>query len=299
LARFRGYGLVLTAVVLWATMGLFFKGLMADFSLAPLAIIFWRVGVASAILWVWLGLWRRDALRVARRDWLLFATYGVVGVAAYYSIYVYAVAQVGVGVAAVLMYTAPVWVTAVGVLFRHERLTASKAAALMLAVAGCALVGRVYALADVRFNWLGLLVGLSAGVGYALYILLSGAVSQRGYAPTTAIAYGYGLGALCLLPWQTPAELVRVATTPGLLFWVLLLALVPTLLGGAAFNAGLRTVSASHASITATVEPVIAAGLGWAVFNEKMELWQGVGAGLIVAGVVMLQWFNNVKQVGG
>jgi drug/metabolite transporter, DME family len=290
LGRFRGYALVLTAAALWATMGLFYKGLMADFQLAPLAIIFWRIVVASVCAWVWLGVWRRQALRLARRDWLVFVGYGALGVTAFSVIYLYAIARIGVGVAAVLMYTAPVWVTGAGVLFLREPLTARKGAALALAVTGCALVGRVYALADARFDWLGLLVGLSAGVGYGLYILFSRAVSQRGYGPAPAIAYGYGLGALCLLPWQAPAELARVITTPSLLFWLLLLGLVPTLLGGAVFNVALRTVSASNASITATVEPVIAAVLGWAVWNERLEVWQMLGAGLIVAGVVLIQW---------
>jgi len=298
LARFRGYGLILTGASLWATLGLFYKGLMADFNLAPLAIIFWRIFVAAASLWVWLGIGRPEALRIARRDWLLFLGYGLLGVAAFYAVYIYAIARAGVGVAAVLMYTAPVWVTTVGVLFWREPLTARKGVALTLAVAGCALVGRVYDLADVHFDWLGLLAGLGAGVGYGLYILFSRAVSRRGYGPELAIAYGYGLGALCFLPWQSPTELARVVTTPALLFWVLALGLVPTLLGGAAFNAGLHTVSASNASIVATVEPVIAAVLGWAVWNERLEVWQVLGGGLIVVGVVLIQWPSGRHEGG-
>lgn len=296
--RFRGYALVLTAAALWATLGLFYKGLMTDFNLAPLAIIFWRIAVASVVVWGWLGFWQRDALRVARRHWLLFLGYGVVGVAAFYVIYVYAIAQAGVGVAAVLMYTAPVWVTAAGVIIWREPLTVRKGAALALAVFGCGLVGRVYALAEAHFDWLGLLAGLGAGVGYSLYILFSREVSQRGYSPAVAIAYGYGLGALCLLPWQSMGELVRAVTTPALLFWLLALGLIPTLLGGAAFNAGLRTVSASNASIVATVEPVIAAGLGWAVWGERLEAWQLVGAGLIIAGVMLIQWPQGRSEEG-
>lgn len=64
---------------------------------------------------------------------------------------------------------------------------------------------------------------------------------------------------------------------------------MPTLGGGLAFNLGLRRVPASNASIVATLEPVIAAALGWAVWGERMEWPQVVGAGLVLGAVVVLQ----------
>jgi drug/metabolite transporter (DMT)-like permease len=46
------------------------------------------------------------------------------------------------------------------------------------------------------------------------------------------------------------------------------------------------------------VEPVIALMLGWAVWHERLELWQVAGAGLIVAGVILIQWPDG-RQAGG
>jgi DME family drug/metabolite transporter len=287
--RFRGYGLVLVAAAVWATMGVFYKTLMSAYSLPPLTIVFFRTSIAAVALFIFLGVWRRKALRIERRDWLLFLGFGAIGVAAFYAIYIYAITLAGVGVAAVLMYTAPVWVTGFSVLVLHEPLTGRKGGALLLALAGCALVGRLYALGELRFNWAGLLAGLAAGVTYGGYILFNKAVAQRGYSAWVAIAYGLGLGALFILPWQTWSQVSYVFKTPSLLFWLTVLGLAATLGGGVAFNAALRTVPASNASIVATVEPVIAAFLGWALLHEKMEGFQVLGAGLIVASVVWLQ----------
>jgi DME family drug/metabolite transporter len=56
-----------------------------------------------------------------------------------------------------------------------------------------------------------------------------------------------------------------------------------------AFNAALRRIPASNASIVATLEPAVATLLGWLFLNERLEPLQLVGAGLILLAVVILQ----------
>ena len=288
---FTGYVLVIIAAVLWATMGLFYKGLMATYALPALTIVFWRAAAAAAALFLFLASSRRRraSLRIAQKDWPLFLGFGAIGVAAFYAVYIHAIDLAGMGVAAVLMYTAPVWVTLFGALFRGERLTARKASALLLALAGCALVGRLYDASGVALNSPGILAGLGAGLTYGAYILFSKGAAERAYSPWAALAYALVLGALFLLPFQGPAEALRPFASPQLALWLLILGLIPTLGGGVAFNAGLHHVSASNASIVATLEPVIAALLGWAVWGERLDAPQLLGAGLILAAVVLLQ----------
>ncbi len=282
-----GYGLVILAAALWATMGLFYKGLMASFALPPLMLVFWRAAVAAGALFIFLAL-RRQPLRIARRDVVLFVGFGAIGVAAFYAAYIHAIDWAGMGIAAVLMYTAPVWVTLYGALVERETLTWGQALALALALAGCALVGRLYDGAGLRLNLRGILAGLVAGVTYGSYILFSKRAAQRGYSPWQALAYALSIGALCLLPWQSEVSLLPLRE-PRLALWLLVLGLVPTLGGGVAFNAALHIVSASHASIIATLEPVLAALLGWAVWGERLEVPQRYGALLILLAVIVLQ----------
>jgi drug/metabolite transporter (DMT)-like permease len=285
--RLRGYSLALVAAALWATLGLFYTGLGA-YGLSRLTIAFHRAALTAAILFPILGWRRRGWLKLARRDWFLFLVFGLVGVAAFYVIYIYAIGLIGMGMAAVLMYTAPAWVTLLSAVFFKERLGISKVAAVLLSVGGCALVGQVYDLASVRLNWLGILAGLGAGFTYGLYTLFS-KVAQRRYTSWTTLTYALGLGALFMIPLQSGTDLVRAVANPASLFWLLMLALVPTLGGGVAFNAALRRIPASNASIVATLEPVIATLLGWAFLGELLEPLQLVGAGLILVAVVILQ----------
>ncbi len=284
--RLRGYGLALTAAALWATIGLFYKGL-EGYGLSRLTIVFYRAAVAAAILFPVLTIRRRAWPAIARRDWPLFIAFGIFGVAAFYVVYIYAIALTGVGVAAVLMYTAPAWVTLLSIPLFQERLTPHKVVAVVLAIVGCALVGRVYNLDAVRLNYLGVLAGLGAGLTYGFYTLFSKA-AQRRYDAWVTLAYALALGTVFMLPFQSFADLRRAVAQPGSLFWLVLLGLGPTLGAGLAFNGALRLIPASNVSIVATLEPAIATLLGWAVLGERLEPLQLLGTGFILAAVVML-----------
>jgi drug/metabolite transporter, DME family len=284
-----GYFLVMAAAAFWATLGIFYKTLINDHQLTPLTIVFWRASIAAVALFLFLGFRKKGGLVVKKRDVLFFLAFGLIGVAAFFIVYINAISLVGMGVAAVLMYTAPIWVTLLSALFMRESIDRRKWIALFLAVAGSGLVGRVYDLEGVRVNFAGLLAGIGAGLGYGSYILFSKSAARRHYNPWTTLAYALGIGALFLLPMQTTADFTRVLTTPPILVWLLAIGLLPTIGGGLAFNAALHSVPASNASIVATLEPAIASILGWAIFAEHFDSYQMIGGVLIIFAVVLLQ----------
>jgi DME family drug/metabolite transporter len=193
------------------------------------------------------------------------------------------------------MYTAPAWVTIFDALFLKERMNAVKVTALILAGLGCALISRVYDPASLRVNLPGILAGLGTGLAYSAYIVFS-KVAQRRYTTWTTLAYALGLGSLFLLPLQSLDGLTRAFTTPPALMLLLLLGILPTLAGGIAFNAAVRLLPASEVSIVATVEPVIAALLGWAILGEQLDLLQLVGGAFILSAVGILQWHSGKNQ---
>ena len=289
--RLRGYGLVLLAATLWATIGLFYHYLEAQ-GLPRLTIAFYRATVSALLLFPVLA-WRApQSLRIRPRDWPLFLAFGLFGVAAFYIVYVHAIALAGMGVAAILMYTAPAWVAVLGALFLGEPMTRVKVVALLLAIGGCTLIGLPAIQGDppvgVRSGWAGVLAGLGAGLTYGLYTIFSKAAVRR-YSPWVTLAYGLAIGALFMLPFQSPTGLARaVAGLPTALV-VFGLGLVPTVAAGAAFNLGLQRVPASNASIVATLEPALATMLGWFFLGERMEPVQVIGAALILIAVVVLQ----------
>jgi drug/metabolite transporter (DMT)-like permease len=71
--------------------------------------------------------------------------------------------------------------------------------------------------------------------------------------------------------------------------WLVLIALVSTVVAVSTFFAGLRRVGPSEAAILSTFEPVVTVALAFAVLGEHLTPGQLAGGALVLAAVVLLQ----------
>jgi DME family drug/metabolite transporter len=289
-SQVRGYLLVIIAASLWATIGLFYRVLAEQYALSKGVIVAYRAGIAALVLVVMLALLQPRLLHVRRRDWPYFAAFGSIGVAAFYWCYAQATVRGPLAIAAVLLYTAPIWITLWVVLRQGEVLSARKLTALGLAVGGCALVANIFDPANLAINGPALLFGVLSGVTYAAYSLWSAEGTRRGYGAWTVVAYSLGIGALVLFATQPLGEALKPWRTVGAWPYLLGVALGPTLLAPICFTLGLQHVRTSNASIVATLEPVVAALLGWLVVvpPEPLSAPQLVGGAFVLGAVVVL-----------
>lgn len=285
--RARGYALVLLAAALWATLGVIFKQLLDTYRFPQITISFLRALLGGSLMLTALAVRRPTELRLTWRDAPFFLGFGLLGVAAFFAVYVIAVDLAGVTVAVILLYTAPAWVAMLSALFLGERLNAPKLVCVGLSIAGCALIARIYRL-DLGGvgNVVGIAAGLASGLTYALYSLFIKAGVRR-HSMWVVLGYGYVIGAIFLLPLG-PLDGLGALAQPGAWFWLALLIGGPTCGAGAAFAAGVRHVPVSNASIIATLEPLIAAVLAYLVIGERLEPLQMLGGGLIVTAVIWL-----------
>lgn len=284
----RGYLFVALAAMLWATLGLFYRTLHDQFQLLPLTIAFLRASLTAIFLAAFALVARQDKFRVSRRDLPFFAIYGFCGVTAFYYSYVQAVVLTSVTTAVVLLYTAPTFVSLMAWKFWGEPLSAPKVIAVGVAFLGCALIARAYDVNALQLNWLGLLMGLSAGFTYALYTVFSKAALER-YSSLTALVYALFFGAIFLAPFQSLENLTALVQQPTSWFFVLGLVLGPSIGALALYNAGLMRVPASNASLFATLEPVAASVLAYFVLGERLEIAQVLGGVLVVGSAVWVR----------
>ena len=131
-----------------------------------------------------------------------------------------------------------------------------------------------------------LLYGLGSGLGYALYSIF-GKLALRDYAPETVTAYSFAFAALGLIPLSHPGELLPRLMELDILLPGIGLALLCTVGAYLLYTSGLTHVDAGQASILATVEPVVAALLGFFAFLESATAAKLAGIVLILGAIVL------------
>lgn len=297
----RGYLLVLAATVCWSTSGTFIRLILNNFAFTSWTLAFWRdaftfvmfllvvaaLGVGAATRHSGNVTPRPQRLRVARKDLLSLAAMGALSIGLFHVIWNQAVRMIPVAVATVLNYTAPFFVVLFAWVLWRERPTRVQTLALVLAFVGCLLVTGAYDFSNADLNWLGLLMGLLSGVTYGT-LSIFGKRALKKYDPWTVMTYAFGFGALTVFTLQ-PAAIVQSITLPPVAWLAVgVLALVSTVAGFSFYMNGLKTLSASSASITATLEPVIATGLAFVLLGEAVSPIQMAGGVLVIGAVALL-----------
>ena len=281
-----GPALILLAGCFWGSMGIFVRRL-TDYGFSSIQIVAIRVTLA-ALIFCMLLIKDPSGFRISVKDIPLFLGLGFGSILFFTVCYFTAITMMPLSTAAILLYTSPIWIMLMSVLFFREKLTGRKLLALALAFAGCVLVSGV---SGEGMTLPGLLVGLGSGIGSGLYSIL-GTVALRRYSPYTVTTYTFAFAALgawlICRPADMLAKFAAAPNLPGLVFFCVLTALVTAVIPFLAYTLGLRTVEASRAGILATVEPLVATLIGVAVFSEPLTLLSGLGILLILAAVVLL-----------
>ena len=279
--------LIILAGIFWGSMGIFVRRL-GEYGFSPIQIVCIRMVLAALIFSVIQLAKDPKGFRISLRDIPLFLGLGLGSILFFTVCYFTAISMMTLSTAAILLYTSPIWIMLMSLLFFHEKLTAQKIIALVLAFGGCVLVSGI---SGGGLTLMGLLIGLGSGIGYGLYSIL-GTVALRRYTPYTVTTWTFIIAAIGSVLISHPADMIAkisvAPSIPGLLGFSLLTSLVTAVIPFLAYTLGLRSVEASKAGILATVEPMVATLIGIVVFSEPLTLMSGFGVLLILAAVVIL-----------
>ncbi|WP_147821714.1 DMT family transporter [Salidesulfovibrio onnuriiensis] len=278
----RGIFLVLSAAVMWGLIGVFTKFILAE-NVTALEIAFWRAMFAWVLFLAHAKYMK--AIKVQRSDLPVLLSFGLVCVTAFYASYQLAIRDVGVALAAVLLYTAPAWVAFLSWLVLREAMNAAKIACVCMTVAGVACISlgpSLFSGNHIDFSMFGFAMGLVSGLTYALYYIFGKKYLHR-YSTPTIFVYALPFGALFLLPFVD-----FVPKSPST--WALLFAMAAVTSYGAfsVYYAGLKRLDATHAAVIATFEPVVAAVAAFTLFGEHFGVWGYGGSMLVIAAVFLV-----------
>ena len=279
--------LVLASGCMWGCMGLVVRPLNS-IGLLTMDICFLRSFVTFAMMLVGLLLLDRETLKIRVKDIWCFVGTGALSVSFFNFCYFKTITLTSLSVAAVLLYTAPAFVMIMSFFLFKEDMTKKKIMALVIAFIGCVLVSGVVT-GGGDLNAKGILVGLGAGFGYALYSIFGRYALQRGYNSTTITFYTFLFATLCTIFMVDVSSITNIVETqPGISIYAAFMILFVTLFPYLCYTKGLSGMENGTASVIASIEPVMATVLGILIYKEEMTFASAFGMILVLTSIVML-----------
>ncbi len=280
-----GRWLVFAATVFWAATATLARFVFRDRHVPPLTVVELRLTISAAVLFAYLLLRRREALRIRRADLGYFLVLGLFGVAAVQGSYYFSISKLGVGLAILIQYLAPTLIVAFE-LMRGHWVGWAMLSAVACATAGTALlVGGISpgALHAKPLYWA---ISFASAFVFAFYILYSKRGLQR-YAPETVLLYTFAIAGAFWAVVTPPWTIVAAGYPPSVWGLFVVLGLFSTLVPFGLFYAGLRRLQPPGTSVIATAEPLVAILLAAVFLHEQLRALQFVGAALVLAAALL------------
>ena len=294
IAGSAGLALALLSAATFGTSGAFATSLL-EVGWTPGAAVTARVVSAALVLTVPALLQLRGRRASLLRSSRLLTTYGLAAVAGAQLGFFMAVQHLSVAVALLLEYSGALLV--VGWLWlrhgqRPGRLTVSGAVAAIL---GLGLVLNL--VGNTELDLVGVLWGLGAAVGLAVYFVLSAGTEDA--LPPVVVAWGgltiggaalLAAGAVGVLPLQAPrTDVTLLETEVSWLVPVLGLSLVAAVVAYVSGIVAARLLGAKVASFIGLTEVLFAVVFAWVLLGQSLGALQLVGAALVVAGISLVR----------
>ena len=286
---------ILLAACMWGSIGIFIR-YFTDLEYSPLTIVFARMSLSFAITFVVILILKRDLLRIKLRDLWCFIGTGFTSAIALNLFFSMSVVMNSLSLAAILLSTAPIFVVLIAAPIFKEKITSVKLQALVIAIIGCILTSGIIG-EETVFSLPGILIGVAAGVGYALYSIFTKAALNKGYDSLTVNVYSFGIGSLFCIPFTDFGIFASSFAAVGniLLLVLVLHALFGALLPYLLYTYGLKYIDAGKASILVSCEPVAATIFGIFLYNEIPGPISVIGIAVVLFALVLLNLPNGFR----
>ncbi len=281
--------LVLLAGVFWGSSPLFVSYVSAlGFDSIQCTAI--RLVFGAPMLFIVLLVIDRKIPRLTFKMLVCFAASGICSVLAMCICYYFSIQNTSASVAAVLLYTAPIFVMIMSVVFFKERFTPKKLVALILAVLGCALTSGI--IGGIKRSLLGVVMGVASGFAYSLYGIISTIALKEGATPLSCTAFSFLFAAIgaCIIanPIEIASKTLELENPIGALFLMLIFSLCTAVVPYILYTVGLSGTKPDVAAISASSEPVVATLFGVLVLHQSIDVFQIIGVLLVIGAITVL-----------
>jgi drug/metabolite transporter, DME family len=278
--------LITISAFMWGIIAIFVRKL-ASLGFTPMEIVTIRV-VTAVLLLGMIGLLRYPRqMKIQLRDGKYFIGTGIFSIVLFNWCYFSSINQLSLSFAVILLYTAPAFVVILSYLFLKESMDSMKIISVVGTLLGCILIAGINLKETPSMNLFGILTGLGAGFGYALYTIF-GKFALVKYRPFTVTFYTFLVASITLLLFTDLFEKGSILLSREVILYGLGLGLFPTVLAYLFYTKGLEKMESSKASIIATVEPVAATLLSVFLYKEGFGVLQFIGTAIILLSVILI-----------
>ena len=262
--------LVLIAVFLWSTGGLFIKSTTIDaYQITFFRSLFAAVTVALVT--------RKSGLKID-----LFGIFTSVIYALLLFLFVWATKKTTAANAIFLQYTAPIYILILGPFIIGEKFHIRDLVTVVIVIAGMSL----FFVGQLRIeDYQGNAAALMSGIFLGLYIMLLRHPKAEGFNPAIAVIYGNFLLALV----NAPAGISAIPVMTGMdWFAVTFLGVVQIGISYILFIKGVRGgTGPMDASLIGFIEPLLNPVWVFLFVGERPSPWALVGGGIIIAAIAV------------
>lgn len=257
-----------------------------------IATLAWRYGLGALMLVALAGAARRGMMRRAALPPLVVLGTMQALVAA---VSLSALQFISAATLSFLFYTYPAWIAIIAAVRKTEPLTRPRILALVVALAGIAIMVGAPA-GDIRV--IGVMLALGSALIYAAYVPIIQGFERVHGGPAVATYAAAGaaiafIAAALLLPGFTAG--LRVPANAMSWVAVTWLALFSTAIGFLAFLRGLPVIGPVRSGIVSTIEPFVTAVMAALLLGQPLTLATLAGGACVAAAVLLLQRAPQVR----
>lgn len=282
--------LIIAAGSCWGAIGIFVRELNS-FGVESMQIVEVRAIIALAAIGVSLFLYDKDLFKIKLKHMWCFVGNGFIGIVFFNFCYFLTIKAASLSVAAVLLYTAPIFVMIFSAILFKEQITRIKVIALTLAFIGCTLVSGIFDGSAV-LNTKGFVIGICAGLGYALYTVFNRYALNYGYSSLTVQFYTFFFAVVTGAIFTDFGQVGDAIATEGFsaILVMIGIGLICTAVPNVLYTSGLKYIDNGKTSVMASIEPVMAIVFGIVLFGEIPTPLAAVGMVLSLCAIILVNY---------
>lgn len=285
-----GISLVVMATFFWAIMGVSSRYL-TNSGVTPTDISFFRCLIAATGFSIFLAIFNKSAFNMDLKGIIISSLYGIVTFALSFTTFNIAVERVPIAVATVLMFTNPIWVTIFNAIFFKEKISLKKGFIIALAIFGSVLIANLLGADIADLDIIGILIGLSTGVLFALQIVIP-RFFEGVYSKDSMLIYGFIAGTIVLAFFADFGGLVHtfeIAESKSMIIInMLAIGVLSTFIANIAYVKATDFIDGGTASVLVALEPVLGSLFGFIFYGETLNGLQIIGGVMIIFAAIWL-----------